>query len=103
MISKNKLKELSVYKQQKHCKEAGVFVVEGVKMCHEAMAAKAPVRVVCATKLWLEQHPNLPTNAEVYEVEQDSLSRLSHMTTPNEVWMLVERDLPPSPRGSPSS
>ena len=101
MISKNKLKELSVYKQQKHCKEAGVFVVEGVKMCHEAMAAKAPIRVVCATKLWLEQHPNLPINAEVYEVEQDSLSRLSHMTTPNEVWMLVERDLPAIPEGQP--
>jgi TrmH family RNA methyltransferase len=99
MISKNKLKELSVYKQQKHCKEASVFVVEGVKMCHEAMAAKASIRVVCATKLWLEQHPNLPSNAEVYEVEQDSLSRLSHMTTPNEVWMLVERDLPAIPEG----
>ena len=101
MISKNKLNELSVYKQQKHCKEAGVFVVEGVKMCHEAMAAKASIRVVCATKLLLEQHPNLPTNAEVYEVEQDSLSRLSHMATPNEVWMLVERDLPAIPEEQP--
>ena len=94
MISKNKLKELAVYKQQKHCESDGVFVVEGVKMCHEAMAAKAPVRVVCATKSWLSEHENLPNNAEVYEIDQDTLSRLSHMTTPNEVWMLVNRYIP---------
>lgn len=101
MISKSKLKELTVYKQQKYCKEAGVFVVEGVKMCHEAMAAKPSLKVVCATKSWLEQHPNLPINTEVYEVEEDNLSRLSHMTTPNEVWMLVDRDLPAIPEGLP--
>ena len=55
MISKSKLKELSVYKQQKRCEEDSVFIVEGVKMCHEAMAAKAPVKVVCATNSWLSQ------------------------------------------------
>lgn len=95
MISKSKLRELAVYKQQKHCESDSVFVVEGVKMCDEAIAAKAPIRVVCATKLWLEQHPETPSNAEIYEVEELALARLSHMPTPNEVWMLIDRHLPP--------
>ena len=95
MISKNKLKELSVYKQQKYCESDGVFVVEGVKMGDEALAAKAPIKVVCATKLWLAQHPELPINAEIYEVEELALARLSHMPTPNEVWMLLDRNLRP--------
>ena len=98
MISKNKLKELSVYKQQKRCEADAVFVVEGVKMCGEALAAKAPIKVVCATNLWLSQHPELPKNAEIHEVEDVALSRLSHMPTPNEVWMLLDRQLPPAPR-----
>ena len=101
MISKNKLKELSVYKQQKHCEQDSVFVVEGVKMCHEAMAANVPIKVVCATNSWLSQHIELPLSAEVYEVDADSLSRLSYMTTPNEVWMLVERTPITAPTGQP--
>ena len=101
MISKSKLKELTVYKQQKYCERDAVFVVEGVKMCHEAMTAKAPVKVVCATNSWLSQHSEWPSSVEVYEVDADSLSRLSHMTTPNEVWMLLERTPIAAPAGQP--
>lgn len=99
MISKSKLKELSVYKQQKYCERDAVFVVEGVKMCHEAIAAKAPVKVVCATNSWLSRHSDWPSSVEVHEVDNDSLSRLSHMTTPNEVWMLLERTPIAAPDG----
>ena len=91
MISKTKLKELAVYKQQKVCDEQSVFVVEGVKMCDEALAAKWPMKAVCATNLWLSQHPNLPSDAEVFEVDDAALERLSSLRTPNEVWMLLQR------------
>ncbi len=91
MISKAKLKELAVYKQQKACDEQSVFVVEGVKMCGEALAAKWPVKVVCATNLWLSQHTELPSEAEVFEVDDAALDRLSSLRTPNEVWMLLQR------------
>ena len=93
MLSNKKLKELTVYKQQKHCDEDSVFIVEGVKMCAEALAAKAPIKVVCATKMWLSEHPALPQNAEIYEVQDNTLARLSHMPTPNQVWMLIDRQL----------
>lgn len=93
MISKTKLKELSVYKQQKRCDEDGVFVVEGVKMCDELLSAKVPVRTICATNLWLESHTLLPESAEVFEVDGVSLERISGQKTPNEVWMLLDRNV----------
>ena len=101
MISKSKLKELSVYKQQKYCERDAVFVFFLVKMCHEAMTAKAPVKVACATNSWPSQHSECPSSVEVHEVDDDSLSRLSHMTTPNEVWMLLERTPIAAPAGQP--
>lgn len=91
MISKAKLKELTVYKQQKHCDDNHVFIVEGVKMCQEAMAAKMPILTICATISWLSEHPDLPQNTQVFEVDRNSLERLSHLRSPNEVWMLVDQ------------
>lgn len=91
MISKAKLKELAVYKQQKRCDEDHIFIVEGVKMCQEAMDANMPILTICATISWLSDHPQLPKDAQVFELDNDSLERLTHFRTPNEVWMLVDQ------------
>lgn len=93
MISKNKLKELAVYKQQKRCDEDSLFVVEGVKICEEVLAANIPIQVICATKLWILQHPNIPQSAQLFEVDADALERLCSLRTPNEVWMLLQRSV----------
>ncbi|MBQ9864425.1 MAG: RNA methyltransferase [Bacteroidales bacterium] len=93
MISKTKTRELAVYKQQKACDEESVFVVEGVKMCEEVLAAKLPIKTICATNLWLSEHPHLPSDAEVIEVDDNALDRLSNLRTPNEVWMLLPRPI----------
>ena len=97
MISKTKLRELAVYKQQKVCDEQSVFVVEGVKMCQEVLDAKLPVDIVCATNSWLSEHPSMPRTAELFEVEENALERLSNLRTPNEVWMLLPRPIPAMP------
>ena len=98
MISKNKLKELAAYRQQRRCDEEAVFVVEGPKLCGEALASGFTVRVVCATEEWYDAHPATswyPSQGgdepECYEVSQAELERLSNMRTPNQVWMLLER------------
>lgn len=103
MISKNKLKELSGYKLQKRCEEDNVFVVEGMKMCEEVLSAKLPIRAICATISWLSLHPTLPSSAEVFEVDNDALERLSGFKTPNEVWMIVEKSTPEFPNRQFSS
>lgn len=96
MISKAKLKELAVYKQQKRCDEDHVFIVEGVKLCEEALSANMPIRAICATISWLSAHPNLPENTQIFDVDNNSLERISHLRTPNEVWMLVSQDYIPN-------
>ncbi len=89
MISKNRLKELAAYRQQKRCDEEAVFVVEGPKMAAEAMASGFGIRVVCATA----DYAMPAIDGECYEVSQAELERLSLMKSPNRVWMLVERPL----------
>ena len=102
MISKTKTRELAVYKQQKVCDEESVFVVEGVKMCEEVLAANLPIKTICATNLWLSEHPFLPSDAEVFEVDDNALERLSNLRTPNEVWMLLPRPVVQTVSGHPS-
>ena len=103
MISKNKLKELAAYRLQKRCDEEAVFVVEGPKMAAEVLASGFTVRVVCATNEWWEgervkvncgRRPcgaKDETVGERYEISEAELERLSNFKTPNQVWMLVER------------
>ena len=88
MISKNKLKELAAYRLQKRCDEEAVFVVEGPKMAAEVLASGFTVRVVCATGEWKVENGEWN---EFYEVSPAELERLSNFKTPNQVWMLVER------------
>ncbi len=89
MISKSKLKEMATYRQQKRCDEEGVFVVEGPKMCAEALSSGFEIRVVCAAAEWLEAHR--VSAKEVYEVGAAELERLSMMKSPNQVWMVLTR------------
>lgn len=91
MISKNKLKELAAYRQQKRCDEEGLFVVEGPKMAAEALASGVAIRTVCAVAEWLSAHAGGMVADEVCEVSPAELERLSNFKTPNQVWMLVER------------
>ena len=90
-LSKNQLKALAAYRMQKRCDEEGVFVVEGEKMCHEALASEHKILVICATADYLATMPNATVADDVYEVSSEQLERLSSLRTPNKVWMLVER------------
>lgn len=98
LLSKNQLKNLAAYRQQKHCDEEGLFVVEGVKLCTEAVASDFSIRTVCMTNDFLSTAEGRSMagrleqrGCEITEVTDDQLERLSNQRTPNKVWMLVER------------
>lgn len=99
MISKSQLKDLCLYKQQKQCDADNVFVVEGVKMCCEALASGQPVVAVAALPEWLQEHSGqwarIPTlhQDHIYELAPSDLDRLSGQKSPNQVWMLLKRPL----------
>ncbi len=97
MISKNQLKGLLAYKQQKQRDAEEVYIVEGEKMCAEAIAWQQPIRCVAAVTAWLQSHrslldtvPSLTTD-KIYELTDEDLERLSEQRSPNKVWMLIER------------
>ncbi|MBP5547438.1 MAG: RNA methyltransferase [Bacteroidales bacterium] len=91
-LSKNRLKQLATYKNQKNCDEENLFVVEGIKMCDEALRSGFGIHAICATNEWfLQQQNRIPSSIECYEVNDMQLERLSSLRTPNNVWMLVER------------
>lgn len=102
-LSKNQLKTLAAFKLQKNCDEHNLFVVEGVKMCHEALLSGFTIRTVCATDSWWSTlQLGLPPACSCYSVDNAQLERLSALRTPNKVWMLLQRDVPPAASASDS-
>lgn len=107
MLSKNELKRLCRYKQDKYRKADGVFIVEGVKLCEELLKSDFEILTICAVKTWIDENAcsiqakfgrqnkdNKPTSIDdrvLLEVSQSELERLSLLTTPNKVWCLVAR------------
>lgn len=82
----------------KRCDEEGLFVVEGVRMCDEALRSGFLIRTLCATADYLLSNTDmLSAPQEVFEVSQEQLERLSLMRSPNKVWMLLERPQMPAP------
>lgn len=99
MISKAKLKELSTYRMQKVCVEEGLFVVEGVKMCDEALMLGLPIATVCASRQWLESRGQQLGASEgmlILEASDEELERISLQRSPNQVWMLIRRNFKPA-------
>ncbi|MCR4828143.1 MAG: RNA methyltransferase [Bacteroidales bacterium] len=91
-LSKTKLKSLTAYKQQKQCNAEQVFVVEGIKLCQEALRSSFNVLTICAVAQWWdEQNEIIPDSCDCYVVSHEMLERLSGQQKPNAVWMLVER------------
>ena len=91
-LSKNQLKNLAAYRLQKRCDEDEVFVVEGVKMCNEALMSDFTIRTLCGTAEYINSvNDKLTRCGEIYEVTAEQLERLSNQRTPNKVWMIVER------------
>lgn len=56
MLSKNELKRLSKYKQDKHRRQDGLFIVEGVKMVEELLQSEFEILLLCAVSSWLEEN-----------------------------------------------
>lgn len=56
MLSKNELKRLSKYKQDKYRRQDGLFIVEGVKMLEELLQSDFEILFLCAVSSWLNEN-----------------------------------------------
>ncbi len=84
MISKARLKYIHSLERKKIRKEEGVFVAEGPKVVGDLLQV-LPVKMVVATTDWLEQHASSLSHAEVIDVSEDELRKVSFLQHPQDV------------------
>jgi len=89
MINNSELKYIQSFAHKKHWAEESVFIVEGPKMMDELLASDWVIRKIIALPDWIKSQGHLP--AEVVEVDDIMLGRLSLLQTPNKVIALVEK------------
>ena len=89
-ITKGRLKEIKSLQQKKFRDETGFFVIEGVKMVEETIAA-IPHLIECClhTSEYQISHQNQPF--PVYQVDRKSLEQCSSLKTPNKILAVVKQ------------
>ena len=99
MLSHNQAKHVQSLKLAKFRKLHGQFIAEGVKLAGELLESGMEVQQVFALESWIEAHEGaLKAKSIPYQpVKETELARISQMTTPNEVLMLVK--VPQRPAG----
>jgi len=88
MLSKNEIKHIQSLYHKKQRDEQGLFLVEGKKMAQELLNSNFLIHKIYATTVWLQQ--NDAQKPIITIVTDDELKKISQLTTPNEVLMIVE-------------
>jgi TrmH family RNA methyltransferase len=88
MLSKNKIKELLALSQKKQRDEKGLFIAEGNKLVAELLPAFRCTTLV-ATSEWLSA--NEPKCAEIIEVTEAELKKISLQKAPQQVLAVFEK------------
>jgi TrmH family RNA methyltransferase len=92
MLSHNQAKHIRSLKLAKFRKANGQFIAEGVKLAEELIQSKFEVLEVFALEPWIEKNrEKLHTkNISIHPVKESELSRISLLSTPNEVLLVVK-------------
>ena len=89
MLVKSKIKYIQSLSQKQFRDSGNVFVAEGPKLVEELMQTKnVKIKEVFATSEWLRAHA---IDAEVTEVDEAMLDRISFQKTPNQVLAICTR------------
>ncbi len=82
---------LRALRQKKNRSELGLFVAEGHKLVLELLASDVKVKTIYATENWLGENSEFLENAgETVKVNEEELSRISSLVTPQEVLAIAE-------------
>ena len=88
MLSKNEVKYIQSLCHKKHRDELKLFIAEGPKLVDELLRSDFEIEHVYATQTWLQHHPlSLPFT----EVSETDLTRISNLTTANEVLLIARQ------------
>jgi RNA methyltransferase, TrmH family len=92
MLIKSKVKYIQSLGQKKLRNDAELFVAEGPKLASELLgAANVAIHEVYALKDWIESNRSLLKDKNVTEVSSDELRKISQLSTPNQVLLLIKK------------
>ncbi len=102
MLSKKVAKYIQSLSHKKLRDELDAFVTEGPKVVSDLLSSGAfRCKLICAKAEWLQQAKNLTgiPAADIYEIEEDALKKISLLKTPNAVVAVFQKreliNLPP--------
>lgn len=78
MLTKNEIQSLRLLRNRSEREQAGLFVVEGEKMCAEALDSSFEVE-----RLYLTDRSLLPRTGNCVEVSEKDMERISNLKTPS--------------------
>jgi TrmH family RNA methyltransferase len=95
-LSKNQIKFIRSLHNKKYRQEEGLFFVEGEKIAAEIIEQdNFKIHSIYATSEWILKHEvNLQkNNFLVFECSENDLTKITALTTPNKVLMLIKMNL----------
>ena len=88
MLSRSESKYIQTLSHKKQRELEGLFIVEGPKIATEVLNSHFVVRKIYATMSWIANNTAI---ADVVEVSEDELQKISNLQTANQVLVIVEK------------
>lgn len=93
MLTKNEIKYIQSLYQKKHRDKEDFFVVEGPKIAAEVIKSNYAIEKIYATLEWI--NTNDINTHNIVTVTDEELKKISSLTTPNKVLMLLKKQVTP--------
>lgn len=92
MLSKSQVKYIQSLDQKKYRDEESVFIAEGPKLVKEILQSKnAELKNLYALKQWIVDNKEFLPSANITEVDETELERISQLKTPNQVLAIFKK------------
>jgi RNA methyltransferase, TrmH family len=92
MIAKNQVKYIQSLGQKKSRDIVNRFIAEGPKLVNELLVAgNCRIVQLYGLKEWIDNNPTANNQAEVIEISEEELDKISQLTTPNQVLAVIEK------------
>lgn len=92
MLVKSKAKYIQSLGQKKFRQQEGVFIAEGPKLVKELLTEHSDsVSEVFALKEWIDDNKELAAKTGTNEISEADLSKISQLTTPNQVLAVIKQ------------
>ena len=93
MITNAQIKFIKSLAQAKNRELHKLYVAEGEKLAIEWLQSSANVQMIIATSVWISKNQSIiskHSSAQIFEVDEQTLARMSQLQTPNHVLLVVE-------------